>query len=149
MRTLLEDLVDLYGPIADSKSIAITTLIDSDSAEIYVDRDAVAQALANLLDNALKYTPQGGEILIEGKFQSGESEIAVTDNGPGIAPEHHKDVLKRFFRLDDASRTTPRERVGFEPGRSGCTHAQAGPCIRKCQSRTGCQAEKIHSCSTQ
>ena len=113
VRILLEDLVDLYGPIADSKSIAITTLIDSDSAEIYVDRDAIAQALANLLDNALKYTPQGGEILIEGKFQSGESEIAVTDSGPGIAPEHHKDVLKRFVRLDDASRTTPGNGLGL------------------------------------
>lgn len=113
VRSLLEDLVDLYGPIADSKSITVTTSIDPDSPAIYVDRDAIAQALANILDNALKYTPEGGKILIEGGNRLQGFEIAVADSGPGIAPEHHKEVLKRFVRLDDASRTTPGNGLGL------------------------------------
>lgn len=110
---LLEELVDLYGPIADSKSIAMTTSIDSDSTSIYIDRNAIAQALANLLDNALKYTPENGKILIEGRSQPQGFEITVADSGPGIAPEYHQEVLKRFVRLDDASRTTPGNGLGL------------------------------------
>ncbi len=111
--SLIEELVDLYGPIADSKSIALTTSINPESATIFVDRDAMAQALANLMDNALKYTPDRGSIAIKGAQSADGFAIAITDSGPGIPAEHHQEVLKRFVRLGDGSRTTPGNGLGL------------------------------------
>ena len=110
---LIEELIDLYGPIADTQSISLTALIESESAVLFVDRDALAQALANLMDNALKFTPQHGTITIEGKSSANGFEIAISDNGPGIPVEYHQEVLKRFVRLDDRSRTTPGNGLGL------------------------------------
>ncbi len=110
---LVEELIDLYGPIADSQSISLTASVESDSTVLFVDRDALAQALANLVDNALKYTPQHGTIAVEGKSSADAFEIAISDNGPGIPAEYHQEVLKRFVRLDDSSRTTAGNGLGL------------------------------------
>ena len=110
---LVEELIELYRPIAETKNITLKTYLESNSVAIYVDRDAVAQALANLLDNALKYTPKSGQVHIQGRFQQHGFELAISDTGPGIAPEHYEQVLKRFVRLDDSSRSTPGNGLGL------------------------------------
>ena len=77
------------------------------------DRDFLAQALANLLDNAVKYTPAGGAVMLRTRRRaSGEVEISVTDTGPGI-PEADRDrVLERFVRLEQ-SRSEPGSGLGL------------------------------------
>lgn len=110
---LIEDLGELYDPIASEKSISLMTTVCSPSPIVSVDRDAIAQALTNLLDNALTYTPQGGRIAVVGQFVDRQFEISVSDTGPGIPPEFHDEVMKRFVRLDDDSRTTPGNGLGL------------------------------------
>ncbi len=77
------------------------------------DQDFVAQALANLLDNAVKYTPNGGAIMLRTRRRaSGEVEIGVTDTGPGIPEEDRSRVLERFVRLE-RSRSAPGSGLGL------------------------------------
>ena len=77
------------------------------------DRDFLAQALANLLDNAVKYTPAGGAVMLRTRRRaSGEVEISVTDNGPGIPEADRERVLERFVRLE-RSRSAPGSGLGL------------------------------------
>ena len=77
------------------------------------DRDFVAQALANLLDNAVKYTPEGGAVMLRTRRRaSGEVEISVTDTGPGVPDEDRERVLERFVRLE-RSRSAPGSGLGL------------------------------------
>ena len=77
------------------------------------DRDFLAQALANLLDNAVKYTPEGGAVMLRTRRRaSGEVEIGVTDTGPGIPEQDRERVLERFVRLE-RSRSAPGSGLGL------------------------------------
>ena len=77
------------------------------------DRDFVAQALANLLDNAVKYTPEGGAVMLRTRRRaSGEVEVSVTDTGPGIPEADRARVLERFVRLEQ-SRSAPGSGLGL------------------------------------
>jgi signal transduction histidine kinase len=77
------------------------------------DRDFLAQALANLLDNAVKYTPEGGAVMLRSRRRSsGEVEISVTDTGPGIPAADRERVLERFVRLE-RSRSAPGAGLGL------------------------------------
>ena len=110
---LIEELAELYEPNAEEKEITLSTYTSSASIHILVDRDALAQALTNLLDNALRYTPGGGRIVLESRIVDGKFEISVADSGPGIPVQYHEEVTKRFVRLDDGSRTTPGNGLGL------------------------------------
>ncbi len=111
--SLTEELIDLYAPIAESRNISLIADISPATVEIYADRDALAQALANLLDNALQFSPEGGRVTIEGRRVEEGFEMVVTDSGAGIPVEYHEEVLKRFVRLDDSSRTSPGNGLGL------------------------------------
>lgn len=65
------------------------------------DRLTLTQALVNLVDNAIKYSPEGATIVIE-VAQNDGAHIDVTDRGPGIAPEHHERIFDRFYRVDES-----------------------------------------------
>ena len=72
-----------------------------DDLVIRADAVALQQILVNLVDNAIKYTPEGSHIAIEAEpLESGEVEIAVVDDGPGIADRHHDRIFERFYRVD-------------------------------------------------
>ena len=77
------------------------------------DRDMLFQAFANLYDNAVKYTPSGGQILVR-SFQSadGQWSVEIADNGPGIPKAEHEKVVQRFYRLDQ-SRNSPGSGLGL------------------------------------
>ena len=70
------------------------------------------QALTNLLDNAIKYTPAGGQVDVSLAAHDGRAAIRVTDTGPGIPAERHEQVLQRFYRLDE-SRSAPGAGLGL------------------------------------
>ncbi len=95
---LIGDVGELYEPLAEQKRQ--TLLTDSSAAVIVGDRDLLFQALANLLDNAIKYTPAGGNIRVGLSTAGAGVELTVADDGPGIPEAFRERVLQRFFRLD-------------------------------------------------
>lgn len=108
LAALLSDVVELYEPLAVDKGLSITLELPGKAA-LPGDRDLLFQLFANLLDNAIKYTPAGGEIAIELVPLSGPGwRVLVCDSGPGIPVAERKNVFRRFYRLE-ASR-------GREPG---------------------------------
>jgi signal transduction histidine kinase len=106
------EVVELYLPMAEGKSIALTA--DADGAPaVRGDPFLLAQALGNLIDNAIKYTPPGGRIGLRIAVSgTGEVVMSVTDNGPGIAPADKAHVTERFYR-GDASRGTSGVGLGL------------------------------------
>ena len=66
------------------------------------DQGALERLVTILLDNALKYTPSGGSVTVSLSEKRGLAELTVTDTGIGIAPEHHRKIFERFYRVDDA-----------------------------------------------
>ena len=73
--------------------------------EIHADRDRIDQVLTNLLENAVKYSPDGGPISVVAERRGAEVEVRVSDTGVGIPPEHRDHVFERFYQADgDAGR---------------------------------------------
>lgn len=108
---LLEDIVELYGPLAEDKGQTFEANIPPDLM-IDGDRQLLAQALSNLLDNAVKYVPEGGRITLSAEIQNDKAEIRIDDSGPGIPHDMRKKVFDRFVRVDP-SRTLPGTGLGL------------------------------------
>jgi signal transduction histidine kinase len=111
LNRLAADLTDLYRPVARQKDQKLE-LTTGHSAEINGSRELLAQAIGNLLDNAIKYTPAGGRIRLEVKPSAGVTEVRVADSGSGIPVSERDHVLARFVRLD-SSRHTPGNGLGL------------------------------------
>lgn len=108
---LVRDLGELYEPLAADKGQQL--IADTGRAlAIRGDRDLLFQALANLVDNAIKYTPEGEKIALSARTKDGQTEVIVADSGPGIRADRREKVFQRFFRVDD-SRTTPGSGLGL------------------------------------
>jgi hypothetical protein len=105
------DVVELYEPLAEEKKVALA-LMPSTPVAIEGNRSLVAQALANLVDNAIKYTPAGGKVRIRVALNEADVELSVADSGPGIPPEDRPRVTERFVRLE-ASRNSPGTGLGL------------------------------------
>jgi signal transduction histidine kinase len=111
LAALARDVAELYEPLAEDKQQRFTTNVQ-DAVHIDGDRDLLFQAVANLIDNAIKYTPEGGKMELALQAHGEGARIVVTDNGPGIPAAARDQVLQRFSRLD-ASRTTPGSGLGL------------------------------------
>jgi signal transduction histidine kinase len=109
---LLADVAEFYAAVAESRGQVLATALPP-RIEMVGDRDLLAQAAGNLLDNALKFTPAGGRVLLSARVQAREGiEISVEDTGPGLAPEDRARAGERFFRAD-SSRATPGSGLGL------------------------------------
>ena len=100
---LVASVVELYAPVSDERGIILESSVAS-GAEVLGSRQLLAQALANLLDNAIKFTPDGGHIRVQLRGSGNEPEVIVEDNGPGIPADKREIVLGRRVRLDEARR---------------------------------------------
>jgi signal transduction histidine kinase len=100
---LIEDLAEVYGPLAEERGFTLTA---QGTARGEVHRELIGQALANLVDNAMKYGGGepigGGAIRLSVRTEGKDVLIAVDDGGPGIAEDRREEALRRFGRLDPA-----------------------------------------------
>ena len=105
------DVAELYEPLAEERNVTLTLAPAGDIA-VEGNRSLIAQALANLADNAIKYTPPGGHVRIGTDIGPLGVDLWVSDSGPGIAREDRTRVVDRFVRLE-ASRNSPGTGLGL------------------------------------
>ncbi len=100
---LIREVGDFYDPIAEDKGISLRVKA-ADEATVQGDRDLLFEAVANLVDNAVKFTPGGGRVELALLHRGSETVIQVKDNGPGIPENEREVVTKRFYRSDRSRR---------------------------------------------
>ena len=101
---LVREVGDLYEPIAEDKRVNLQVEA-ADEAAVHGDRDLLFEAVANLVDNAVKFTPEGGCVTLALLRRDGGSVIRVTDTGPGIPEAEREAVVRRFYRSDKSRNT--------------------------------------------
>jgi signal transduction histidine kinase len=108
---LVREVGDLYEPIAEDKKVDFAVRAEADST-VQGDRDLLFEAIANLVDNAVKFTPQGGQVELSLLRQGNEAVVRVRDTGPGILADEGELVTRRFYR-SDKSRSDPGLGLGL------------------------------------
>jgi len=109
---LADNMAELYEPVCEDVGLEFRAELAQDLT-VRGNREFLAQALANILDNAVKYTPAGGAIMLRVRqTSSGEIEFSVTDTGPGVPEEDRDRVVDRFVRLEN-SRNQPGAGLGL------------------------------------
>lgn len=108
---LCADIGELYEASVDEAGLSLQ-LACGTPLMIRGNRDLLAQALSNILDNAIKYTPAGGQIIIRVGQNDGQAEIHVCDTGIGVPLDQHEHIFQRFVRLDTA-RNLPGNGLGL------------------------------------
>jgi signal transduction histidine kinase len=105
------EVVELYDAAAEPAGTSLTVAGDS---EVLVtgDRDLIFDAIANLVDNAIKHGRTGGRVVVASETVDGRPVISIADDGPGIPPDEYEHVFKRFYRLEH-SRYTPGNGLGL------------------------------------
>ena len=86
----------------ESRNIEIACEPETDPCLVNADRDRIEQVVINLLDNAIKFTPDGGKITLSSRVAEGRAEVTVSDNGPGVPEEDREKIFDRFFTADRA-----------------------------------------------
>src|SRR6267378_1078061 len=108
---MLREVCDIYEPIAENKSIDLRVGVQQ-RLSVRGDRDLLFEAVANLVDNAIKFTPEGGRVDIDLIRGDNETIVRVSDTGPGINDKEREGVLRRFYRSDKI-RSTPGVGLGL------------------------------------
>jgi signal transduction histidine kinase len=123
---LLADAAEIYEATAEARGQQLTTALP-ERLDMVGDRDLLLQAVANLLDNAIKFTPPDGKVQLSADATPRGIEVAVTDDGPGLSPEDRRQAGERFFRADRA-RATPGSGLGLSLVRA-VAHLHAGEVV--------------------
>ncbi|MBL6456620.1 HAMP domain-containing protein [Belnapia sp. T6] len=108
---VLADAAEIYEVAAEAREQTLATDLP-ERLELVGDRDLLLQAVANLLDNAIKFTPAGGVVRLGARRVPEGVEISVADDGPGLSPDDRSHAGERFFRADKA-RATPGSGLGL------------------------------------
>ena len=111
LEAIVSDAVEFYQPVAELRSVTLSLRVSGDLV-IVSDPLLLAQAIGNLIDNALKFAQDGGEISVVATRRDDMIAISVADDGPGIPDEEKSKVTERFYR-GDASRGTPGVGLGL------------------------------------
>ncbi len=111
LHDMLREVCDVYEPIAENKNVGLRVEV-GDHVNVLGDRDLLFEAVANLVDNAIKFTPEGGRVGIELIHGDDETIVRVTDTGCGISEQEREAVLRRFYR-SEKTRNTPGVGLGL------------------------------------
>lgn len=116
IQQILEDVIDLYSPIIEDNKIHLTLTINLKDVALYCDKDLIFQAFANVLDNAIKFNEEAGNILVtlnDGALgQQKEVIFSVFDSGPGVTAPAFEKLTQRFYR-EDSSRSKGGNGLGL------------------------------------
>ena len=107
---LILESLDVFRPIASAKRVALATEPAAEGLQAWCDRERILQVLANLVGNAIKFTPEGGSVRIRVEEAAAHLRFTVADTGPGIAPADVDRIFERFWQA------TPTSRQGFGLG---------------------------------
>jgi signal transduction histidine kinase len=108
---VIRDVVELFDAAAENKNIRLT-VVEGETTLIEADRDLLFDALANLVDNAIKHGREAGRVEVELRRSDSGTTISVMDDGPGIPAAECQNVFRRFYRLE-RSRQTPGNGLGL------------------------------------
>jgi signal transduction histidine kinase len=108
---IAREVVELYDAAAEQNGSRLTMTGNGDVLATG-DRDLIFDAIANLVDNAIKHGRAGGQVVVASETVNGCPVISISDNGPGIPAHQHEQVFKRFYRLEQ-SRYTPGNGLGL------------------------------------
>jgi two-component system phosphate regulon sensor histidine kinase PhoR len=117
-----EEVASSFAGAAERKGVSLRRE-DRGASTVVSDADRLRQILENLVENAVKYTPAGGHIVITTAPRTDGAELVVADDGPGIGPEHLLRIFERFYRVDKAR---SRELGGTGLGLSIVKHLAEG-----------------------
>jgi signal transduction histidine kinase len=110
LRDLVNAVAEYYEPLAEVRGVGFE--VEAEPFDFVCDRDLLFQAIANVLDNAIKFTPEGGEVWVKVLPKKDEVRVEVIDSGPGIQDDDFERVFRRFYR-GDKSRNTPGFGLGL------------------------------------
>ena len=113
LHDFLGAVVEQVSPLAEAKQIELSEIIPDDLT-IRGDIDLLIRLFLNLLDNAIKYTPEGGQVTVAAQLENKQVNIAIADTGPGIPAKHLPHLFERFYRVEE-----DRARRGRGNGQSG------------------------------
>lgn len=112
---IVEDAVELYEPVAQDRGIELHT-VRGGRAVCRGEADLLFQMIANVLDNAIKYSPEGGTVEVTvsaGHEADAAKTVTIADSGPGISVEFRDNVFRRFYRVDSSRSTQPGHGLGL------------------------------------
>ncbi len=130
---LLQSVQRLYAHRARQKAIQLDVKAAAEVPDVELDSQRIKEVLTNILDNAMRYTPEGGHITLSAKRADEQVEIAIQDSGPGVGAEELDKIFERFYRTE-SSRTR-------EEGGSGLGFAIARSIIEKHNGRIWAESQ--------
>jgi signal transduction histidine kinase len=108
-RELLEGIKQSFEPLAEEHQIKLQVQADADLPTLQIDRERMAQVLANLVSNALRYTPAGGMITLLAHRQTDGVELIIKDTGIGMEPDKLPFIFERFYRVEQSRQQSDGE----------------------------------------
>jgi len=112
LQSVLEHVIELHEPVAEDLGVTLAPEIAADAPKVSADPTLLFEAVSNLVDNALKFTPRGGRVTVRLATRAEGPRIEVADNGPGVPEGEREAVLQRFYRAQRA-RTQPGSGLGL------------------------------------
>lgn len=112
LRRIVADVAELHAPVAEERGVALADESCGAALEMLGDPSLLFEAISNLVDNAIKFTPRGGHVTVRAFSLGGSPAVDVTDDGPGIPEGEREAVLRRFHRLEKA-RHAPGSGLGL------------------------------------
>lgn len=113
LNEILSKSISIVKPMAEEKQISLQTELSELYLPVHVDPDLFSQAIINLMSNAVKYTPQGGQVTLRSRLESGEIVIDVRDTGMGIPPESLEKIFDRFYRVPENNKAAKGTGLGL------------------------------------
>jgi signal transduction histidine kinase len=143
--TLLERMAKSYTQLAAQKKVALEVQAQPNLPEIRLDPDRMAQVFGNLISNSLRYTPEGGQILLTAGQEKEALAFCVQDNGQGISAEALPYIFDRFYRADPARSQSSESGLGLAIARS-IVEAHGGSISAESEEGKGTKIRMVFPC---